>query len=64
MRIKSPKWCKDYYDRLIPYSDGVAYVNFMMEEGESRIKSYYGSNYTKLAEIKAKYDPVNFLHVN
>lgn len=61
---KVTKWCKDYYDGLIPYADGGAYVNFMMEEGETRIKASYGDNYNRLTEIKAKYDPDNFFHIN
>ncbi len=61
---KVTKWCKDYYDGLIPHAEEGAYVNFMMEEGESRIKASYGDNYKRLAEIKAKYDPDNFFHVN
>ena len=61
---KITKWCKDYYDGLIPYSDGGAYVNFMMEEGETRIKASYGKNYKRLSETKGKYDPDNFFHMN
>lgn len=61
---KVTKWCKNYYDGITPYADGGAYVNFMMEEGETRVKASYGNNYKRLAEIKAKYDPDNFFHVN
>ena len=41
-----------------------AYVNFMMEEGEDRIRATYGDNYDRLAAIKKKYDPANFFRVN
>ena len=41
-----------------------AYVNFMMEEGEERVKATYGENYDRLAKIKAKYDPENLFHIN
>ena len=43
---------------------GGAYVNFMMEEGEDRIKATYGDNYDRLVAIKKKYDPTNFFRVN
>ncbi len=43
---------------------GGAYVNFMMEEGEERIKASYRDNYERLAAVKSKYDPANFFHVN
>ena len=58
------KWAKDYWDEHHAYSAGGAYINFMMDEGEERIKATYGDNYKKLAEIKAKYDPNNLFRVN
>ncbi len=58
------RWCKDYFDDLKPHAMGGAYVNFMMEEGQERIKSSYKENYERLAKIKAKYDPENFFHLN
>jgi FAD/FMN-containing dehydrogenase len=57
-------WTKNYYDALHPYSAGGAYVNFMMDEGEDRVKATYGDNYDRLAAIKTKYDPENLFRVN
>jgi FAD/FMN-containing dehydrogenase len=57
-------WTKNYYDALHPYSAGGAYVNFMMDEGEERVKATYGDNYERLAAIKNKYDPDNLFRVN
>ncbi len=57
-------WTKDYYDALHPYSAGGAYVNFMMDEGEERVKATYGDNYERLVAIKNKYDPRNLFRVN
>jgi len=51
-------WTKEYWDALHPYSAGGAYVNFMMDEGEDRIKATYRDNYDRLVAIKKKYDPV------
>jgi FAD/FMN-containing dehydrogenase len=58
------KWARDYFDALHPYGAGGAYVNFMMDEGEDRIRATYGDNYPRLAAVKAKYDPDNFFRVN
>lgn len=57
-------WCKSYYDALHPYSAGGAYSNFLMEEGQERVKASYKHNYNRLVKIKATYDPENLFRVN
>ena len=57
-------WAREYWEALHPWSAGASYINFMMEEGEDRIKATYGDHYERLAAIKAKYDPGNFFCVN
>jgi len=57
-------WAKEYWDALHPYSAGGAYVNFMMEEGQDRVRATYRDNYQRLAMVKKKYDPTNFFRVN
>jgi hypothetical protein len=57
-------WARNYYEALHPFGAGGAYLNFMMEEGEERIRATYRGNYDRLAAIKAKYDPDNFFRVN
>ena len=61
---KITKWCKDYWEALHPYSSGGAYSNFMMDEGQERVKASYRYNYDRLAKIKKKYDLNNFFSVN
>jgi FAD/FMN-containing dehydrogenase len=61
---KITKWSKEYFDALHPHSAGGAYVNFMMEEGQERVKASFRGNYDRLATIKKKYDPSNFFRVN
>ncbi len=58
------KWAREYWEALRPYSAGGAYVNFMMDEGEDRVKATYGDNYERLVKIKNKYDPENLFKVN
>lgn len=57
-------WARGYYNALHPFGAGGAYMNFMMEEGEDRIRATYRGNYDRLAAVKAKYDPGNFFRVN
>ncbi len=61
---KITSWCKDYWNALHPYSSGGAYINFIMNEGQDRIRASYKHNYERLAKIKRKYDPGNFFRVN
>jgi len=61
---KITKWTKGYYDAIHPYSAGGAYINFMMDEGEDRVKASYGDNYDRLVKVKSKYDPNNLFRVN
>jgi FAD/FMN-containing dehydrogenase len=57
-------WARDYWAALHPHSAGGAYVNFMMDEGEERVKATYGKNFAKLQKVKKKYDPQNVFRSN
>lgn len=61
---KISSWAKQYWEDMHQYSAGGSYVNFMMEEGEQRVKATYRGNYDRLVKIKEKYDPENFFRVN
>jgi FAD/FMN-containing dehydrogenase len=63
-RDKITKWAKDYWDAVHPFSAGGAYINFMMDEGDERIRATYGKNYDRLARLKKQYDPGNLFRVN
>ncbi len=58
------RWAVDYWDATHPYSAGGAYVNFMMDEGQERVRATYGPNYERLTEVKAQYDPGNVFRIN
>jgi FAD/FMN-containing dehydrogenase len=58
-------WTRAYWEAVHPYDLGGAYPNFMMDdEGDARLRATYGSNYPRLAAIKATYDPANLFRVN
>ncbi|HEX4771698.1 MAG TPA: FAD-binding oxidoreductase [Bryobacteraceae bacterium] len=63
-RNKITDWARTYYDALHPLGAGGGYLNFMMEEGEDRIRATYRENYARLTAVKTKYDPENFFRVN
>jgi FAD/FMN-containing dehydrogenase len=58
------QWAVDYSDATHPHSAGGAYVNFMMDEGQDRVRATYGPNYRRLTEVKAQYDPDNVFRIN
>jgi len=58
------RWTKDYWEELHPTSAGGAYVNFLMDEGQDRVRASYRGNYDRLAQVKRRYDPDNTFHIN
>ncbi len=50
---------------ILRQGDGGAYVNFLDDEGKSRIRAAYpGKTWDRLREIKARYDPANLFRLN
>jgi hypothetical protein len=57
-------WVRGFWKQLEPYNTG-AYVNFLMEEGEERVRRSYGAEkFARLQALKRKYDPQNFFRLN
>ena len=57
-------WVRDYWAALHPHSAGGAYVNFLMDEGQDRIRATYRDNFDRLAAIKQRYDADNLFRMN
>jgi len=60
-------WTRRVWEATRRYSQqGRLYLNFagLGEEGEALVKDAYGKNYSRLAAIKAKYDPENMFRFN
>ena len=47
------------YDRVAKYSDGTVYLNYLDRDEAARAEAGFGANYTRLCEIKNRYDPEN-----
>ena len=56
-------WARRYYEATAPFATGGVYVNFV-PEGDTVIAEAYRSNYTRLTELKRKYDPKNRFRIN
>jgi FAD/FMN-containing dehydrogenase len=62
---KNIDWARAAWQDLRSFSTGGTYINFLTEEeGGERIHSAYGSNYDRLAQVKAKWDPGNLFSMN
>jgi FAD/FMN-containing dehydrogenase len=58
------EWVRNFWSALEPYHTGV-YVNFLMEEGEERIRQAYGAKkFDRLKALKHRYDPDNLFRLN
>ena len=58
------QWARDCWDALAPHRTG-AYVNWLMEEGDERVREVYGEErYRRLQAVKRRYDPENVFHLN
>jgi FAD/FMN-containing dehydrogenase len=58
------QWARECWTGLAPHHAGV-YVNWLMEEGELRVREAYGrQGYERLQELKRRYDPENVFRLN
>ena len=58
------EWARAYWSQLEPFHQSV-YVNFLMEEGEARVRQAYGERkFDRLKELKRAYDPTNVFRLN
>ena len=53
------------WEATLPFTHGGAYVNFMGDEGEDRVRAAYGERkFQRLRELKRAYDPENIFRLN
>ena len=58
------RWSRDFFAALQPHQTSV-YVNFLMDEGEERVREAYGAEkYDRLVALKRRYDPENLFRLN
>lgn len=58
-------WARDTYAAMHPFLASGRYVNYLdHDEAGDPAAAAYGANYSRLRELKAKYDPNNFFRMN
>lgn len=57
-------WGRRCYVTAEPFLEESAYVNYLGDEGEAKVRAAYGDNYARLVAVKNKYDPTNFFRLN
>jgi FAD/FMN-containing dehydrogenase len=63
-RDRRQAWVDEFASVLHQDDDG-AYVNFLLDEGEERVRAAYpGATWDRLAAVKARYDPGNLFRLN
>lgn len=63
-RVARQAWLREFAS-AIRQSDQGAYVNFVGDEGESRVRAAYpGATWARLVEVKRRYDPTNLFRLN
>ena len=56
---------RDFGSAMKPFVRGGAYLNFIGEEGASRVSEAFGSEkYARLQSLKQRWDPTNLFHLN
>lgn len=59
-------YTREFWAATAPFSNGQTYFNFpgLLEEGDAAVRSSYGANHARLAQVKAAYDPENRFRLN
>jgi len=58
-------WARETYAAMEPFAGSGRYVNYLGDdEAGDPTAAAYGANYRRLQELKTKYDPSNFFHMN
>ena len=58
------RWARDFYKASAPFASSGVYVNFLTADEADRVRSAYGPNYDRLAQVKRTYDPANLFRTN
>jgi FAD/FMN-containing dehydrogenase len=58
-------WARSFGARMKPYARQGAYLNYLGDEGVSRVREAFGAEkFARLQALKDRYDPTNLFHNN
>ena len=61
---RNVQWARETWDALRPWMKDSVYINYVDAGEEDSVRAAYGSNYDRLARVKAVYDPENVFRSN
>jgi len=57
-------WVRNVATVAAPYAQKGTYLNYLMDEGEQRVRDSFGPKYDRMLALKNQYDPTNFFRLN
>ncbi len=57
-------WVSEFHNAMAAHATGGVYVNLIADDETDRIPAAYGSNYTRIVELKQQWDPTNLFSSN
>jgi len=58
------RWASEFHEAMGAHATGGVYVNLIADDETDRIPSAYGANYSRLVELKQRWDPTNMFTSN
>jgi len=57
-------WASDFHTAMAAHATGGVYVNLIADDEPDRVTAAYGDNYSRLVELKQRWDPTNVFSNN
>lgn len=57
-------WVRNVWESARQWEQQGTYLNYLMDEGEQRVRESFGPNYERMVALKNKYDPTNLFCFN
>jgi FAD/FMN-containing dehydrogenase len=57
-------WVRNLAEAAAKWEQKGTYLNYLMDEGDQRVKDSFGPNYPRMVELKNNYDPTNLFCFN